>query len=40
MTRVSRTDRLIDSPPDSIENGDPVKIAQPKQQQGGADAKQ
>jgi len=37
---LSRTDRLIDSPPDSIENGDPVKIAQPKQQQGGADAKQ
>jgi RND family efflux transporter MFP subunit len=37
---LSRTDRLIDSPPDSIENGDPVKIAQPKQQRGGADAKQ
>ena len=37
---LSRTDRLIDSPPDSLENGDPVKIAQPKQQQGGADAKQ
>jgi RND family efflux transporter MFP subunit len=37
---LSKTDRLIDSPPDSLENGDPVKIAQPKQQQGGADAKQ
>lgn len=36
---LTRTDKLIDSPPDSIANGDPVKIAQPKQQQGGADAK-
>jgi len=36
---LQKSDRLIDSPPDSIENGDPVKIAQPKQQ-GGADAKQ
>jgi RND family efflux transporter MFP subunit len=38
---LQKTDRLIDSPPDSLTNGDPVKIAQPKQQQqGGADAKQ
>ncbi|HEY0315429.1 MAG TPA: efflux RND transporter periplasmic adaptor subunit [Sphingomonas sp.] len=41
---LQKTDKLIDSPPDSIANGDPVKIAQPKQQtsenQGGANAKQ
>ncbi|MBA2935580.1 efflux RND transporter periplasmic adaptor subunit [Sphingomonas sp. CGMCC 1.13654] len=35
---LTQRDRLIDSPPDSMENGDPVKIAQPKQ--GAADAKQ
>jgi RND family efflux transporter MFP subunit len=37
---ISKTDKVIDSPPDSIANGDPVKIAQPQQKQGGADAKQ
>jgi RND family efflux transporter MFP subunit len=37
---LSQNDRLIDSPPDSMENGDPVKIALPKQQQSAADAKQ
>ena len=36
---LQKNDRLIDSPPDSLETGDPIKIAQPKQQQGGADAK-
>lgn len=33
---LSKTDKLIDSPPDSITNGDPVKIAEA----GAADAKQ
>jgi len=41
---LARTDRVIDSPPDAIANGDPVKIAQPAQSNGnakaGADAKQ
>jgi RND family efflux transporter MFP subunit len=42
---IQKTDRVIDSPPDSLVTGDPVKVAQPKQQQanasqGGADAKQ
>ncbi|WP_454883768.1 efflux RND transporter periplasmic adaptor subunit [Sphingomonas oryzagri] len=36
---LAKTDRIIDSPPDSIQTGDPVKVAQPKPQ-GGADAKQ
>jgi RND family efflux transporter MFP subunit len=35
---LTKTDRIIVSPPDSIETGDPVKVMQP--QQGGADAKQ
>ena len=29
LAGLSRTDRVIDSPPDAIANGDPVKIAQP-----------
>ena len=41
---ISANDRVIDSPPDAIANGDPVKIAQPAQSNGnakaGADAKQ
>ena len=41
---LSRTDRVIDSPPDAIANGDPVNIAKPGDKSGkaaaGADAKQ
>ena len=30
---VGRSDKVIDSPPDSIENGDPIRIEAPKQNQ-------
>jgi RND family efflux transporter MFP subunit len=35
---LARTDRVIDSPPDAIANGDPVKIAAPAQADGTAKA--
>ena len=38
LAGLARTDRVIDSPPDAIANGDPVKIAQPGQANGNAGA--
>jgi RND family efflux transporter MFP subunit len=37
---LARSDRVIDSPPDAIANGDPVKIAPAGNAKAGADAKQ
>ncbi len=37
---LTRADRVIDSPPDAIANGDPVRIASPGNAKAGPDAKQ